>query len=113
MPPRLLSTARGDIPTGSQKEEELVETCGAEAKRKMWSPVRQMRAFGLAGAVATGVLLAAAGPARAIEFEPNEIVAVPPGTNAVLGYLYFNHLGEITAASPGGIPDHSAHANQF
>jgi hypothetical protein len=72
-----------------------------------------MRGFGLAGAVATGVLLAAAGPARAIEFEPNEIVAVPPGTNAVLGYLYFNHLGEITAASPGGIPDHSAHANQF
>src|SRR4029453_18433885 len=52
-------------------------------------------------------------PCRAIEFEPNEIVAAPPGTNAVLGYLYFNHLGQITAASPGGIPDHSAHANQF
>ena len=37
----------------------------------------------------------------------------PPGTNAVLGYFYYNRLGEITAASPGGIPDHSASANQF
>lgn len=75
--------------------------CGAEAERE-GSAARQMRAFGLAGAIATGVLLAAvAGPVRAIEFEPNEIVPAPPGTNAALGYLYFNHLGEITAASPG------------
>ena len=57
--------------------------------------------------------LATVKPARAIEFEPNEIVAAPPGTNAVLGYFYYNRLGDVTAASPGGIPDRSASANQF
>lgn len=51
-------------------------------------------------------------PASAIELEPNEVVPAPVGTNALLGYFYFNHTGEIGSVR-GGASDYSAHANNY
>ena len=51
---------------------------------------RQFRLMGVAAAFAAALLAAGPGPAHAVDVDPGEYEAAPPGTNLLLGYGLFD-----------------------